>query len=298
MLNSDIAYLLGMIVGKGQIIRDNETTKIIIEIPHKNLLIRGEDAQKSTKLLILEIIKRIEPLIESKIDWDTESKNRTYIFFSKKNNSQIAREIHSYLEGKTNWRDFRIPKEIFSATNDIKKEFLRGLADVTAHIRESNLAYGIDYNHRVYFEIMTNWDLCIDISNLLKGLDIPVQTIRFAHPNIVDPNLKKYNFGNKEFWNKEHEIKIWAEEFEKIGFNIEHKNKLLKEFADLNRKNWKKANKKISISDAHHKFYWETKKLNKEKVRHPEEENSKLPSRVRKHYNSWKEIAAELGYYE
>jgi len=303
MLNPDFAYLLGLIIGKGSILRDNENTKIIIEIPHKNLLIEGEDTRKSAKLLILDIIKRIEPLIETKIEWDTESKNKTYITFSKRNSSQITRDINIYLQNKISWRDFRIPKEIFTASKDIKIEFLRGLADVTAHIRKSNVAYGIGYNHRVYVEIMTNWEICIDIANLLKELNIPIQNIRWAHPNIVDPTLKFYNKGMRNY--KEHQIKIWAEEFEKIGFNIEHKNKLLKKFADLNRKNWGKYSSKTkklkckSLEEIHHKYYWETKELEKKKQSHPDENHSSVYPKIRgKHFDNWKEIAKELGYHE
>ena len=303
MLNPEIAYLLGMIAGKGQIIRGNRETEIIIDIPHKNLVIEGENTQQSIKSSLLDIVGRLKPLVGVDMEWDTSKPNVAHVSFSKSNGDYLTRTINTYLKSYTTWRDFRIPKEIFSATTDNKKEFLRGIADVTAHIRKSNIAWK-DYENRVYVEIMVNWDLCIDIANLLKELDVPVQTIRFAHPNIVDPNLKKYNEGSKEFWNKEHQIKIWAEEFEKIGFNIEHKNKLLKKFADLNRKNWKeyaensKKYKDKPISDAHHKFYWETKEIDKKKQKHPEENSLKLPSKVRKHYDNWKDMSKELGYDE
>ena len=297
MLNPDISYLLGMIVGKGQIIRGNRSTEIIIDIPHKNLVIEDENTQQSVKSSLLDIVGRLKSLVGADMEWDTSKPNIAHISFSKPNGDYLIRTINTYLKNHIGWRDFRVPIELFSATTDVKKEFLRGIADVTAHIRKSNVAWK-DYEHRVYVEIMVNWDLCIDIANLLKTLNVPIQTIRFAHPNIVDPNLKRYNAGYKEFWNKEHQIKIWAEEFEKIGFNIEHKNKLLKRFAESNRKNWKKSNKNKSISEAHHKFYWETRELNKKKKPHPEEKSSKLPPKVRKHFDSWKQIARELGYHE
>lgn len=303
MLNPDIAYLLGMIVGKGQIIRDNRETEIIIDIPHKNLVIEGENTQQSVKSSLLDIVGRLKTLVGANMEWDTSRQNVAHISFSKPNGDYLIRTINTYLKNHVSWRDVKIPQEIFSATKDIKLEFLRGIADVTAHIRKSNIAWK-DYEHRVYVEIMVNWELCIDIANLLKELDVPVQTIRFAHPNIVDPNLKRYSAGSKEFWNKEHQIKVWAEEFERIGFNIDHKNKLLKKFADLNRKNWEEASNESKkykgkpISEIHHKFYWETKEINKTKDKHPEEKSTKLPQKVRKHFNSWKDMAKELGYNE
>ncbi len=302
MLNPDIAYLLGMIVGKGQITRGNKETEIIISIPHKNLKIEGENTQQSVKSSILDIVGRLKPLVGTDINWDTLNPNVAHITFSKPNGDYLVRTINTYLQNKTSWRDFRIPEEIFNDSNDIKKEFLRGLADVTAHIRKSNVAWK-DFEHRIYIEIMTNWDSCVDIANLLKDLYVPVQNIRWAHPNIVDPTLKFYNRGIRNY--KEHQIKVWAEEFEKIGFNIEHKNTLLKKFADANRKNWKKfvsENPKLRnkrLSDIHHRFYWETKEIKKKKQSHPDENHSSIHPKIRgKHFDSWRQIASELGYHE
>ncbi|MEW5896179.1 MAG: hypothetical protein AB1668_00670 [Nanoarchaeota archaeon] len=302
MLNPEIAYLLGMIVGKGQVIRGNKETEVIIDIPHKNLVVEGEDTQQSIKASLLDIVGRLRPLVGADMSWDTSKPNVAHITFSKPNGDYLIRTINAYLKNKTSWRDFRIPEEISTAQTDIKKEFLRGLADVTAHIRKSNVAWK-DFEYRVYVEIMTNWELCIDIANLLKGLDVPVHTIRFAHPNIVDPTLKFYNRGMRNY--KEHQIKVWAEEFEKIGFNIEHKNRLLKRFADLNRKNWKKYASKSKkykgkpISEVHHRYYWETKEIEKRKQKHPDENHPSIHPKIRgRHFDSWKDIAKELGYHE
>ena len=302
MLNPDIAYLLGMIVGKGQIVRGNKETEIIIAIPHKNLVIEGENTQQSVKSSLLDIVGRLKPLVGTNMDWDTSKPNVAHITFSKPNGDYLIRTINTYLQNKISWRDFRIPPEIFSDSNDTKKEFLRGLADVTAHIRKSNVAWK-DFEHRIYIEIMTNWDSCVDIANLLKELNVPVQNIRWAHPNIVDPTLKFYNRGMRNY--KEHQIKVWAEEFERIGFNIEHKNKLLKKFADINRKNWKKyasKSKKLKnreLSEIHHRFYWETKEIEKKKQSHPDENHPSIHPKIRgKHFDSWKQIARELGYHE
>jgi len=38
--------------------------------------------------------------------------------------------------------------------------------------------------------------------------------------------------------------------------------------------------------------------INKKKQNHPEENSSKLPLNVRKHFDSWKDMAKELGYDE
>jgi hypothetical protein len=51
------------------------------------------------------------------------------------------------------------------------------------------------------------------------------------------------------------------------------------------------------IEMAHHKFYWETKEINKPKPSHPMESSDKIPQEIRgRHFNSWKEICEVLGY--
>ena len=176
-------------------------------------------------------------------------------------------------------------------TTDEKKELLRGMADVTGYIRRSNIAFGQDGAHRVYIEIPGNWQMVIDIANMLKDLDVPVQTIDFGHPNFRDSNLKKYNEGKPYYWKKEHQVKIWANEFLPIGFNIIHKQKALEMYAD----------ELLDFLDESktHEFYWQKKTRRKSKPSHPMENDESLPERIRgKHYESWTELAKDLGYGE
>lgn len=315
MVDSDTAYLLGMIVGKGSLIRENEFTKVVIEIPHKNFEIEGMEAKLSVEASINRIKERIEPLLEVRISTNSQ-KGKTTISFNKDNQSLVMREIRKYLGDKYSCKDFRIPKEIFGLPSNLKIEFLRGVSDVTAHIRSSNYFF-TSFGNRIYIEIPHNWYLVIDICNLLKDLDVPVQTIDWGHPNIRDSNSKEYNMGKPNAWFREHQIKIFADEFEKIGFYIEHKKRALKKLADKNKEEWDKYCKlkakeskseklkskwleKISNLDKlHHKFYWEGRDHTKTKPTHPMENSELIPPKIRgRHFNSWIEIAKELGYNE
>jgi len=314
MCNPQFAYLLGMITGKGTIIRKRAVTEIRIEIPHKNLIIEEMDAQISVKASITDIKEILEPLIGTRISV-TSLKNKTILSFEKNNTDFLIREINRHMGNLTSCKDFRIPNDIFIAPSDIKKEFLRGLADVTGHIRSSNVAYGISYNHRVYIEIPVNWFLVIDVANLLMDLDIPVHTINWGHPNIRDPYLKDYNRNKKDAWFREHQIKIFAEEFEKVGFKIIHKMKALTQLADVNKKEWDKyVTNKINASKSetvknkwkqklghietfHHKYYWQVRRVKKPKPHHPMENDQRIPAIIRgQHFDSWQEIAKALGY--
>ncbi len=318
MNNAEFVYLLGMIVGKGTIVRNSVNTEIRIEIPHKNLRIEDSDIVISVKASLLDIKNILEPLIDTRIGV-VSGKGKTTISFTKNSKDFLIREINRYLQNEVSYQEFRIPEEIFQSPTDIKKEFLSGLADVTAHIRRSNnylcTKNAPCYGHRVYIEVPKNWYLTIDIANLLLALDIPVHTINWGHPNTRDPNLRDYKKGRYNSWIREHQIKIFAEEFEKVGFRVIHKMRILKLLADLNRREWdrfvkekiKKARSKAQMEKwekllgrldvIHHRFYWETKPASKKKPTHPLEKDERIPDVLRgRHFDSWREIAEILGY--
>jgi len=189
---------------------------------------------------------------------------------------------------KRSFREMEIPDVLFKTSEDIKKEFLRGIADVTGSIGTSCRDQA--GRHRIYISILNdNWKLPIQICNLLQSqpLYIPVNTIDWGHPNTRNGNLKDYNRGAKQVWAREHQLKVYAEYFEKIGFRIIHKDEILKELAEENRNNFPK--RKPSLCKP-------PKKRIKQRVPHPEEMSEKLPPELRgKHCNAYWQICLELG---
>lgn len=289
-----MAYLVGMILGNGEVQRNNDITKITIEIPHKNLKDdKGLDVPVYVKASLLDIQGVIKPLLgdHTPLTISSESGRATKISFSKSNEDYTMREILRFIGEGVHHSTMTMNKELWGMTTDEKKELLRGIADVTGYIRKSNMAFGQKGHHRVYIEIPGNWQLVIDIANMLKTLDIPVQTIDFGHPNFRDPKLTKYNEGNRNYWKKEHQLKIWANEFLPIGFNIVNKQTALIEYAE--------ELSKCLDKEKTHKFYWEKTNRKKIKPEHPMEDDDSLPEKIKgKHFDSWTELAKELGYVE
>lgn len=316
MDNAELSYLLGMIAGKGTIIRGNDRTEIIIDIPHKNLISEGMDAGLSVKASLDDMRNIVEPLIGVRL-LSSQTRYKTTLKFTKDNQDFLIREINRYFGRLSSCKDFRIPVAVFDFSTDLKRQFMIGLSDVTAHIRSSNLAFGLTYHHRAYIEIPVNWFMVADIGNLLYSIDVPIHTIDWAHPNMRDPNLRYYHQGKQEAWFKEHQIKIFADEFERVGFNIVHKQKALQELASKNRVAWdldiqrkieraKTNDAKMRLSSmlgridlSHHKYYWQTKTVSKVKPAHPMENSDKIPEIIRgRHFDSWKDICIALGYRE
>lgn len=294
-MHIEMAYLLGMICGNGIVEREDAKAKVSISIPHKKLKTdEFHDVKLYVKASLSDISQTIEPLFSTDV-LINQSQTVTILSFTKSDKDYTIKELTKFLKDSTTKDNMRIPQEIFSATRDERKYFLKGLCDVTAYIRRSN-RYFESYKHRVYIEIPKNWYMVIDIANLLKSLDIPVQNIDWAHPNMRDGFLNKYNLGNKDFWKKEHQIKIWANEFQKIGFGISHKEQALETYNRELLNGLKSENKD---EDYTHKYYWQNRGIRKKKPFHPGEKDVSIPSEIRgKHYESWKDIARDLGYSE
>lgn len=290
-MNTQMAYLIGMILGNGEVQRKSDTTTITVELPHKNLIDdEGREVSVYVKSSLADIRGIVEPLIGYSLPI-SQTKRATQFSFTMPNADYTMREILRFIGNGVHHSTMTMNDELFGMKTDEKKELLRGIADVTGYIRKSNIAFGQDGCHRVYIEIPGNWQMVIDIANMLKDLDIPVQTIDFGHPNFRDSNLKKYNEGKPYYWKKEHQVKIWANEFLPIGFNIVHKQRALERYADelLDYLDEEKT----------HQFYWQKSIRRKEKPTHPMENDESLPLSIRgKHYESWTELAKELGYGE
>ncbi len=288
-MNIEMAYLIGMILGNGEIQQGNNETTVTIDIPHKNLYTDDQkDVQIYVKASIVDIRSIIEPLLGTDLVC-TQDRRSTKLSFRKPNAEYVMRQILHYIGNGSKHHYMEMNTELFNITTDQKKSLLRGIADVTGYIRKSNRAYGQTGHHRVYIEIPGNWKLVIDIANLLKGIDIPIHNIDFGHPNFRDSNLKEYNKGKLLYWKKEHQIKIYANEFLSIGFNIKHKQEALEKYS---------AELLEYLSSAEtHRFYWEKPIRKRTKPKHPGENDDSLPVEIRgKHYESWTHLAKDLGY--
>ena len=290
-MNVEMAYLVGMILGNGEIQRGTTKTTITIDIPYKNLYTDDmKDVAMYVKASILDISRIIEPMLSYKLIV-TETKHSTKVSFSKDNDEYVIREIVRLIGAGRHHSTMRMNPELFGITTDQKKALLRGIADVTGYIRKSNVAYGQEGAHRVYIEIPGNWYMVIDIANMLKEVDVPVQNIDFAHPNFRDGNLIKYKEGKTLFWKKEHQVKIFANEFLPIGFNIKHKQASLEKYSE--------EILEFLEPEKTHKFYWEKPIKRKERPVHPGENDPFIPEEIRgMHFESWADLARCLGYGE
>ena len=146
-MNVEMAYLLGMITGNGDIQRGATETTISIDIPHKKL---ETEFQHDVGIYVrASITDMLEPLLGTALNF-SQSANVSLISFRKPNEDYLMREVLRYIGGATSSDNARISPEVFDFTYDERKQFVKGFADVTGYIRRSNYAF-TEPNYRVYF---------------------------------------------------------------------------------------------------------------------------------------------------
>jgi hypothetical protein len=281
-LTPDISYLLGLITGRGEIQSTNDVKKIVIDFQYKALVSKAITKVFDQKLHIQTsldpIICRLHNLGINTVKNVTENNISVTLTW---NTDDISWMFIKFLINGTrfNYHDFTIPEPIFETTDDNKREFLRGLCDVTAYVRKSNNdQMG---KNRVYIEISNrNWLLPTQLCQLLQLLYVPMQYIGWGHPNIRG--------GNGTSWAKEHQLKIYAEDFQGIGFYITHKNDALEELAEYNKEHFSNSQ---SLCDG-------TILRLKTKPFHECETHEKLPTEINgKHFDSYKQLCKCLYCY-
>jgi hypothetical protein len=289
-LDEDVAYLIGLLTARGEISYHGSVKRISIEFPFRNLVVEGirkKITQKDKILLSLDkVINRVNELTDANVR-KTESEHSVYLVLETLKNTMFLRNVKTLMKGKSSYYEFEIPEQIFTASDSIKKEFVRGFADVAGSARWANRnKWG---KCRVYLDVLNNpfnWRLPVQMCHLLQDhLGIPVDVIQWGHPNTRDPSLREYNEGRVDAWAREHQIKIFADEFDKIGFYMSHKQEILAELAEYNRKAG------FAKGD-----FCNPPKRRKTKPKHPSEDSEKLPPEIRgKHYDAYWQICADLG---
>ncbi|MDO9576587.1 MAG: hypothetical protein Q7J16_01750, partial [Candidatus Cloacimonadales bacterium] len=129
-----------------------------------------------------------------------------------------------------------------------------------------------------------NWFLPVQICKLMQSLNVPITNLNYGHPNLRDPQA----LSKSTSWAKEHQIKIYADDFEKIGFYITHKSEALRELSEYNKANFKNTHKLCEGI---------TRRAGKKAI-HPHENHKKLPPELSgKHFDAFREICKCLGCY-
>ena len=231
-MDEDVAYLLGMLVARGEVISADGLHRIIVHFPRGSLLAQGVsltfDTNTQIRLGIEKIRERVADLLGGDIQTvDGEGSIDLVVQFTR---PTIAwRDIRMLLEHKTSFPFFSIPDLFFedAVAVDWKREFAKGYSDVAANLRPANRDQA--GRHRLRLDTLnypTNWETPMKLCLLLQDhLNVPVASVIWGHPNL-----------GREW--REHQLNVYPEDFLKVGFYFEYKQKVLEELAEHNRRHF------------------------------------------------------------
>ncbi len=227
-MDADVAYLLGCVVARGELISEKGVHKAIIHFPKGSFIAEGEglrfDTEKEIRLGIEKIRERLLELLAADIKTQDMGEGLSLVVTSTRN-TVAWRNVNMLLEGKTSYPFFNVPPVLFDpgVPFEVKSEFIRGFADVAGNVRIANRdQIG---RHRVRLDVLnyvTNWELPVQLCTLLQEhLHVPVPVITYGHPNL-----------GREW--REHQINVYCEDFTKVGFYFDFKQAALENLSKAN----------------------------------------------------------------
>jgi hypothetical protein len=279
--DADVAYFVGLIVARGQLIEQGDDRRIIIEFPTSALTVEGVntafDQSVETKLGLVDIASRLRNLLETDVDIiSSQESHRLLVRFMRPN--MIWRNLRMILGDAVHFGAFRVPPILFKpqTPSEWRREFVRGFADVAGNVRKANRY--VDGRNRVRLDVLNykdNWELPVQICQLLQDyLQVPVQLITWGHPNL-----------GRDF--REHQINIFVVPFLKIGFSFRHKQQVLEELARLDKQNSGKSR---------YNFCPGERAIRQTKSPDERENDERLPDALRgEHFDAYWQICRALG---
>lgn len=280
-LDGDVAYLLGLLVARGELQSSENVYRMIVHFPKGNLLAQGIkiqfDTDKEIRLGMEKIRERLIELLGADIT-TVDATDGIDLIAKMTRKTMSWRNINMILGGKTSFPYFDVPEVLFNSDTPIeyKREFVRGYADVAGNIRPANNDQA--GRHRVRLDILnypSNWKVAVSLCLLIQDhLGVPVPVITWGHPNM-----------NREW--REHQLNIYAEEFTSIGFYFDFKQAALQELADINNKRF--TNKVKGCPG--------TRKIGIKKKKDKEEKNGERlpPELAGKHFNAYWQVCRAMG---
>ena len=119
-MNNEMAYLIGMILGNGEIQRKSDCTTITIELPHKNLSDDdGREVSVYVKSSLADIRSIIEPLIGYSLPI-SQTTRATQFSFTMPNTDYTMREILRFIGSGVHHSTMTMNEELFRMKTDEK----------------------------------------------------------------------------------------------------------------------------------------------------------------------------------
>jgi len=285
-IDADVAYLLGLVFARGEFHEESDVRRLVIRFPYRNTILppgtqSQTDRETAIRLGLDAIRGRIEELLESNVAVDRGQHNVTLrAVFTR--NTIGWRNLRFLTSARNHYTNFELPDFLYEVGPDIQMELMRGFADASSDPNPADADQ--QGNHRVVLQVQFgNWRLPVQICRLLQvNLRIPVSHILWGHPNLRAP-------AGGTSWAKETRIRIFAEDFQPVGYYFKFKQEAFQVLVEQN----------LRRSRSHGKFCNPKAKRISARARkpsHKDENDERLPTEIRGyHVNAYFRICRRLG---
>ena len=321
--NLQLAYLVGLIVGRGRLF---ESGRVVIEFSHTKKNIDGiahcpkcnSVATQKKKYYscknskcglngFVPIQRTYDQVVETKSSINSEiipflrealefkssvmanlSITLLILDFDLADNGWI--KLTEILGNEFHFHTGHIPQEVFEFEKQKQIEFVNGLLDTSGFPNAGGWlprkGENSEIRQRVYFQVVRNWGLVVEIDNFLRSeFGIPIQTIDWGHPNIRDAKLTDALAGKSSSYAREHQLKVYPEYLKEFKFRISSKQKMLDELLSHN----------IFGGFFNREDWFPPDKIKSFKPHHPDELNPRMSLPVRRHFDAFWQINLALG---
>jgi len=320
-MEKQLAYLLGLICGRGHIISKDK--KIIIEFAHKNKIAYGiaycqkcgflatsQKLDNEEKELVCKNCKTVVPVSNKKqyeqrestikslkceiIPFLSSDLNITHDIIGNDHMSLLLLDFNKdqksftnlieLLADKTSFDTFEIPKELSNFKKESKIEFINGLMDTAGFFNQGSW---MPRSGKKGYGVMRGY------FQIVRNWKMPVQICDFLNKEFL-LNIQTIDWGhpnmrdqaNIDAWAREHQVKFFPEDYTLFSPRIEHKKQRFSELCNHNKKIVFNKKDIFGITPIN---------IGQIKPHHPEENSSKLPKEIRDiHFDASWQIALEL----
>jgi hypothetical protein len=198
-----------------------------------------------------------------------EIENSLHFIVKFNSSTMVWRNIKTLMLGRNNYYEFEINPIIYKLPYSIQSNFIKGFDDAASMPSEKDYDGRINRQRIVLQFPHDNWKLPVQMCKLLQEcLDVSVIHIMYGHPSL-----------GRGF--REHRMRIYPEEFVKIGYGFQFKQEILNALIEKNSNQGEFTIKKCNPKQ---------KRIPQRKPKKSQEKDERLPDYLRKHFNSYWQI--------
>lgn len=250
MMNTDKAYIMGLVIGGGCFSSDNKT--FYIKLPYKQWGIVEKNPERAG-VIAKDILRTVKPLMRLEYGLDiTYSAGRDWRIDCIGDITPLIEDLQSVNIEPTaelhKTADISILVSTFS-DNNMRKRFIAGVADTIGSMAPSQRRFS-DNTQIISFEISGfNYKFVCQLCNLLYTVGCMPDQILWQHPNMQAGNDSYYTQ-----WKKGNKLRVTLDAFSTFGSlafkskSIASKENLSKEKSAEKKPAEKCEDKKLSVS--------------------------------------------------